>query len=159
MIISNSSCLIILDKLDRLTVLKELYGTVTIPKAVQEEVFSEKETPNWIKVVEIRQPAAPRLLEKNLGAGEREAIALFLESTADLLILDNLASRQVARKLGIPFTGVVGVLLAAKREGLIDTVKDTLDEMIRQDFRLSKTVYESALNLAGEPAEHKIMEG
>jgi len=38
-------------------------------------------------------------------------------------------------------------------------VKDTLDEMIRQDFRLSKTVYESALNLAGEPAEHKIMEG
>ena len=32
MIISNSSCLIILDKLDRLTVLKELYGTVTIPK-------------------------------------------------------------------------------------------------------------------------------
>ncbi|MBU2261058.1 MAG: DUF3368 domain-containing protein, partial [Proteobacteria bacterium] len=76
MIISNSSCLIILDKLDRLTVLKELYGTVTIPKAVKEEVFSEKETPNWLKVVEIRQPAASRLLEKNLGAGEREAIAL-----------------------------------------------------------------------------------
>jgi predicted nucleic acid-binding protein len=93
--------------------------------------FFRKEKQNWLKVVEIRQPAAPRLLEKNLGAGEREAIALFLESTADLLILDDLAARQVARKLGIPFTGVVGVLLAAKREGIIDTVKDSLDEMIR----------------------------
>lgn len=159
MIVSNSSCLVILDKLGRLAILKKLYGTVTIPKAVKEEVFSDKKAPSWLRVVEIRQPAAPRLLEKNLGAGEREAIALFLESTADLLILDDLAARQVARRLGIPFMGVVGVLLAAKRVGLIHTVKDILDEMIRQDFRLSKTVYESALDLAGESAEHKIMEG
>ena len=59
MIVSNSSCLIILDKLGRLAILKKLYGAVTIPKALKEEVFSDKKSPNWLRVVEIRQPAAP----------------------------------------------------------------------------------------------------
>ncbi|MBI5192401.1 MAG: DUF3368 domain-containing protein [Nitrospirae bacterium] len=150
MIVSNSSCLIILDKLGKLALLEKLYTTISIPLAVMNEVFKNKSVPNWIKVVEIKQPIAPRILEKNLGIGESEAIGLSLELYADLLILDDLAARKVAGELGINITGVIGILLEAKEKGLIQNLKEYLDKMLKHDFRISKATYDLAIELAKE---------
>lgn len=150
MIVSNSSCLIILDKLGKLVLLERLYTKITIPGAVKGEVFRDKPIPGWIKVVEIKQPIAPRILEKNLGNGESEAIGLSLELNADLLIIDDLAARKVAGQLGISITGVIGILLEAKKKGMIHNLKEYLDKMQKHDFRISKTTYDLALELAKE---------
>ena len=66
MIVSNSSCLIILDKLGKLELLERLYTKVIIPVAVKNEVFKSRIKPYWIEVVGINQPIAPKILE-NLG--------------------------------------------------------------------------------------------
>ncbi|MEW6187885.1 MAG: DUF3368 domain-containing protein [Thermodesulfobacteriota bacterium] len=153
MIISNSSCLIILDKLGSLDLLQKLYSIITIPKAVKKEVFKSKPIPDRFNIVEITQPAAYRILEKNLGHGESEAITLSIELNADLLILDDLAARKIAHKLGIKITGVIGVLLEAKKAGLIEGLKPYLDDLLKEGFRVSKSVYEESLNLAGEKGE------
>ncbi len=150
MIISNSSCLIILDKLGSLDLLQKLYSKLTIPKAVKEEVFKSKTIPDWFDIVEITQPAAYRILEKNLGHGESEAITLSIELNTDLLIVDDLAARKMAHKMGIKITGVIGVLLEAKRIGIIKELKLYLDAMLKEGFRVSKSVYEESLILARE---------
>jgi predicted nucleic acid-binding protein len=155
MIVSNSSCLIILDKLGKLEILERLYTTITIPKAVKDEVFKGKTAPDLIEVVEIRQPIASRILEKTLGDGESEAIGLSLELNADLLIIDDLAARKVAKELGIKITGVIGILLEAKKMGFIQDIKDLLDEMIKHDFRISKTVCDETLKIAKEKQRAK----
>ena len=150
MIISNSSCLIILDKLGSLDILQKIYSKITIPKAVKKEVFKSKSIPDWFNIVDISQPAAYRILEKNLGHGESEAITLSIELNADLLIVDDLAARKMAHKMGIKITGVIGVLLEAKRIGIIKELKPYLDAMLKEGFRVSKSVYEESLNLARE---------
>ncbi len=150
MIVSNSRCLIILDKLGKLVLLEKLYINITIPMAVKDEVFKDEAVPAWIKVMEIKQPVAPRILERNLGIGESEAIGLSLELNADLVILDDLAARKVARELGLNITGVIGILLEAKKKGLIQNLKNHLDKMLKYDFRISKATYDSAIELAKE---------
>lgn len=148
MIISNSSCLIIFDKLGILDLLEKIYGEITIPRTVRDEVFASQIVPNWIEVIDVTQPVAYRILEKTLGPGESEAIALSLESNPDLLILDDLTARKIAQRLGIKITGVIGILLEAKRIGLITEIKKLLDEILKLDFRISKAIYDEALRLA-----------
>ena len=150
MIVSNSSCLIILNRLGKLDLLQKMYAKIAIPNAVKKEVFKRKKVPDWIDVVEITQPVAHEILEKTLGQGESEAITLSLETKADLLIVDDLAARKTAQRLGIKVTGVVGIFLEAKRLGLLPRIKDFLDQMMSLDFRISKAVYDDALELANE---------
>jgi predicted nucleic acid-binding protein len=138
MIVSNSSCLIILNRLGKLELLQKIYGKIAIPPAVKKEVFRRKQVPDWVNVLEIRQPLAHEILEKTLGQGESEAITLCLEAKADLLIVDDLAARKTAQRLGLKVTGVVGILLEAKRLGLLSQIKDVLDKMMSLDFRISK---------------------
>jgi predicted nucleic acid-binding protein len=158
MIVSNSSCLIILIRLEKLDLLQKMYGRITIPGSVKNEVFKRKKVPDWIDVVKITQPVAYEILEKTLGKGESEAITLCLEAKADLLIVDDLAARKTAQRLGIKVAGVIGILLEAKRVGLLPHIKDFLDQMMSLDFRISKTVYDDALELANErqPAQKVI---
>lgn len=150
MIISNSSCLIVLEKLGKLDILQNLYGKIIIPPAVVHEVFRYKHKPVWVEVVKVKQPIASMILEKSLGDGESEAIALSLELKSDLLIIDDLAARKLATELNLKYTGVVGILLEAKARGLISEVRTYLDQMLKHDFRISRTVYDDALELAGE---------
>lgn len=152
-IVSNSSCLIILDKLGKLDILEKLYTKIVIPTAVKNEVFKYKEKPNWIEVVEITQPVVPKILEKSLGSGESEAISLCLELNADMLIIDDLPARRIAHELGIKITGVIGILLMAKKEGLISKINNLLDEMLKHDFRISKFIYDETLKLARETGD------
>lgn len=71
-------------------------------------------------------------LKDELDAGEAEAIALALELKADRLLIDERLGRQVAQRLGVSVTGLLGVLVAAKQVNLIAELKPILDNLITQ---------------------------
>lgn len=149
-IVCNSSVLITLDHINILPVLKSLFKQVIIPKAVRKEVFGRRKLPSYIKCIEISEPIGLRVLESNLGTGESEAICLYEEIHANLLIIDDLEGRRVAERLGINMTGTLGVLLLAKQEKLIDAVKPLVDEMVRHGFRVADGLYKDILVEADE---------
>ncbi|WGV27225.1 DUF3368 domain-containing protein [Halotia branconii] len=82
--------------------------------------------------------------------GESEAIALAEEIGASQLLIDEKAARKVAMARKLPLIGTVGILLLAKRRGLLTSVKDVLDEMQLQETRISKRLYVQVLTLAEE---------
>jgi predicted nucleic acid-binding protein len=86
----------------------------------------------------------------DLGAGEREVLALALERSNPLIILDDSFARQFARRLGLSLTGTLGVLLRAKANGRIDLVEPLLDRLEDLHFRLDRSTRAKVLAMAGE---------
>ncbi|WP_157818089.1 DUF3368 domain-containing protein [Candidatus Thiodictyon syntrophicum] len=90
-------------------------------------------------------------MSRDLDAGEAASIALALELSAELILIDELDGRHQARRQGLTTMGVAGVLLLAKRQRLIEVVKPLLDDLrLRARFWLSHSVYEQVLAKAGE---------
>jgi hypothetical protein len=90
-------------------------------------------------------------LGAELDLGEAEAIALAKERHADLLLMDELKGRRVALREGVPFIGLLGVLVVAKRTGRIASVRQLAAELEAvADFRLSDEVKAVAFRQAGE---------
>jgi len=152
-IVCNSSVLITLYNAGVLHVLKDFFKEILVPKAVRKEVFGRRRLPAFVKCVEISEAIALKVLESNLEAGESEAICLYEEMDADLLIIDDLEGRRVAERLGINITGTLGVLLLAKREKFIDKVKPLLDEIVSHGFRVADELYQEILIKADEIRE------
>ena len=136
------------------------YSTITIPRAVHNEMVGigrtvpgtlEVQTLSWIEtqaVSDLNQVASLRTV---LDRGEAEAIVLALELNAEFLIIDESSDRAIARQYGINIIGVLGVLLEAKRQGLIVAVKPLMDQLIGQvEFWGSRQVYEVVLQSANE---------
>ncbi len=159
-IVSNSSPLIGLARLRRLDLLRALYGEILVPDAVWREVVlegpehpggAEVETSTWIRRRSVANRPLVQALQRHLGAGEAEAIALALEARAELLLMDDRMGRRAARRLGIRTLGLAGVLLEAKAKGLVPAVKPFLDELRDlAGFRLGDEVYAQVLREAKE---------
>lgn len=86
----------------------------------------------------------------SLGAGEQEAIALAMELGAAWIVVDDLVARREAARAGLRVIGTVGLVLAAKRSGFVDSVCPILDALDRAEFRLSADIRASALRAADE---------
>ena len=153
-VISNASPIILLEKVGQLYLLESLYKNIVIPKAVYQEVFKSYkanfEKPDWIKVKKVSDSGKTALLAGNLGIGERESIVLYLEQNANLLLIDDFSARSKANSMGITITGIAGILLNSKVKGLIDNVKEILDNLIISDYRISDSLYEDVLIMANE---------
>jgi len=154
-IVSNASPLISLARIGRLNLLQQLYGELIIPEAVWNEIVIEgsgkpgadevKEAP-WIKKQAIKNKQLAHVLRQERDAGESEAIALALESEAELLLMDERLGRQTANYLGIHCIGLIGVLIEAKRKGFIEQVKPLLDALQNlAGFRISPSLYSRIL--------------
>jgi len=159
-VVSDTSPIIGLAAVGYLDLLRELYGTVLLPTAVLEELTAaeppapalrEVQTADWLRVLGVREPALTAALELELDRGEAEAIALAVEHEADLLLLDERKARVVARRLGRPVIGVLGVLVEAKRRQLLPAVRPVLDELLtRAGFRISESLRARVLQETGE---------
>lgn len=159
--VTNSSVLIALSKIGQLSVLSQRFPDgVLLPQAVWQEVVGtgagqpgaqEVASASWLTVRKVANESLVSLLRMELDAGEAEAIALFSEEPVEAILLDEKNARRVARRMGLPVLGTVGILIWAKQTGLIPTLKEQIDALQTQgQFRLSQLVYQQALNRVGE---------
>ncbi len=147
-IISDASCLILLDKIGELILLQKLYSTVTTTKIVADEFG--KALPSWVSVLNPVDKKIQVALEATLDKGEASAIALGLEKEDCLLIIDERRGRKMAIRLGLLVTGTLGVLAQAKKQKHILLVRPILDKIAQTDFRLSPQLVEEILKQVEE---------
>ena len=156
-IVVNSGPLISLARLGQLDLLPRLFGEILAPAAVLREVTQDESRPGaalvksaeWLRPGEVSDRSAVERLSSSLGKGESEVLVLAQELGATAVI-DERRGRAVAAALGIPQTGTIGVLLAARQADLIDAVTPLLDQLVANGLRLSSRLYEEARRLAGE---------
>jgi predicted nucleic acid-binding protein len=157
-IICNTSPLQYLHQLDALRVFPQLVKTITIPPAVKQELevgralglaLPEVENLSWV-VVRIPSSAVALPLVTDLGAGEREVLALALETPDSVCVLDDALARQVARALHIRVTGTLGILIDAKRAGIISAVRPLIDQLQSLGFRLAPRTRAAVLTITEE---------
>lgn len=127
-VVADSSPLIALCRVGRLELLHDLFGLLILPEAVWQEVaatYPEKTgaagiaSASWIEHRSVQDMQLVNLLRQDLGAGESEAIVLAREVKADVLLMDERRGRNAAKRLGITCTGLVGLLLEARRRGIL----------------------------------------
>jgi predicted nucleic acid-binding protein len=158
-VISNSSTIIHLAKINELTLLKEYYQTITIPAKVQKECIFEGEDrkeveiikgADWINVEHVKDQNLVKLLRTTLDDGESEAIALAVETGADLILLDDSDAREKARLFGLNITGIIGILLRAKSDGKIVSLKEKLTALKESGFWIGVELEKVLLSEAAE---------
>ena len=156
-IISNTTPILSLLKIDKLSLLKELYGKIIIPTAVYNEIekgkeksyYQDLELIDWIEIQDIQDPNS-RDYFLDLDDGEAEVIILAKEQNADLVIMDEILGRRIAKQLNLKITGTIGVLLRAKENGHIKSLKDLLSELIEKGTWLNPKLISKVLKLANE---------
>src|ERR1035437_6928015 len=147
-IVSDTSCLILLLKIDEIGILKEMSNQVFVTSVIKDEL--KHDLPGWIQVLDPRDKHYQSILEIDLDKGEASAIALMLELDDAILIIDDLKGRKLAEKLGFKFSGTLGLLLKAKQIGIIKRIKPVLDKIRLTNFRFSEKLFTDILNQAKE---------
>jgi len=159
-IISNTSPLQYLHQRGVLHVLPQLVKTITVPPAVQEELTAGRklglnlpdlQSLDWVTV---RRPSSSVVLPlvTDLGPGEREVLALALETPDSICVLDDALARQVAGALQLRVTVTLRVLIDAQRAGVISAVRPCLAQLDGLGFRLAAHTRAAVLKIAGESA-------
>ena len=147
-VISDTSTLIILHKINDLNILKLVYGElITTPEIAQE--FGEK-LPEWITVQSVTDEKYQRFLETQVDRGEASSIALAAEFEDVTLVLDDLKARKLALKLKLKTTGALGVIHKAKQMSIIPKVKPLIDKLLMTNFRISNNIVDEILKLNNE---------
>ncbi|MFP4222246.1 MAG: DUF3368 domain-containing protein [Phormidium sp.] len=161
-VVSDTSPLSGLAIVGYLGVLEQLYGQVLIPSGVMQELQrGGEDDPRITDVlgldwIEVRQATNQQLVqvlqtEHHLDRGESEAIALALDVNAEELLIDERLGRRKAMDLGLSITGLLGILLVAKRRGLITQIRPIMDRLILDaNFRIGANLYREVLVAAGE---------
>jgi len=158
-VVSNSGPLIALARIGQLPLLLGLFGEVHVPESVRREVvvdgagragLDDVSVADWIRPETVDDRVGVDLLRDRLGEGESEAIVLAIEKEAGLLLIDEERGRRVAEARGINVTGTLGVLVLAKKRGLLEEVTTHLDALRGAAFRMDKALYDAVQELAGD---------
>ncbi|MEM9008127.1 MAG: DUF3368 domain-containing protein [Cyanobacteria bacterium P01_F01_bin.86] len=162
-VVSDTSPITNLAAIGQLDLLRQLYRAIVIPFAVNNEMTGtskpvpgalEVQTFDWIRtqaVADAQSVTDLQMRHISIDRGEAEAIALAVELSAGLLLMDERRGRLLANSYDLKVTGLLGVILLAKHQALIPAVKPLIDQMIaKADFRVSSQLYEIVLNSAGE---------
>lgn len=158
-VIVNSTPLIALCNAGLLEILKKLYGKITIPRAVFDEVTAKpdsaccqaKENLSWIVVEDVIDIADRKMYKAKLHAGEVDVMILAqTKPGADLVIIDDNAAKKTAKYLGLTVTGTLGVLLKAKKCGVISSVKDAINKIQSNGFYINDKIVKLVIAQAGE---------
>lgn len=145
-VVTNSTCLIGLERIGRLNVLRELFEPVMVPPKVQEEFGKSVD---WLQVLPPKKADLVQVLSAIVDEGEAEAIVLAIEQNC-LLILDDRKARRWAKSLGVRIIGTAGLLVRAKQEGILEEIKPVLEDLKRCNFYLHPDLEKEVLRLAGE---------
>jgi predicted nucleic acid-binding protein len=157
-IVVNSSPLIALGYIDKIGLLKDLFEEVFIPEEVYKEtvingknnLVEEGILKYGLKVITVKHTVTVDFLEEYLDKGEAEVIALAEEMLLNNVMIDELKGRHIAERHGFNVIGSSGVLLLAKKKGLISNVRENIEIMQANDIRISEKLKTVILKEAGE---------
>ena len=156
MIISNSSPLIYLAKIQKLELLRNLFKEIIIPKEVYNEVSKGKEekyidafiieraaTNGWIKVKEVGIDKEIERFASEIDLGEVAVISLAKKLNPSLILIDDASGRAIAESFGFNAKGTLYVLLKAYKKKLINKkeIKELVNKLIFSGFRVSQEIY------------------
>jgi len=158
-IVCDTTLWLYLGRIQQIGLLPELFMPIYVPETVLLELDMgrllradtlDPRTLSWVTPVTVRQDDLARLPFNRLGAGERATIAYAYVYQVTMAGLDDLQARQLAESIGLHVIGTPGVLLRAKRAGVIPAVRSELDALVIHGFRLSTDLYMEILALAEE---------
>lgn len=156
--VPNSSPIILLAKVGRLGLVKDLCDEILLPEPVAAEILAgPTDDPARLavaagwgrRIAPGRSPAG--LVEWGLGAGETAVLAVALEHGPCTALLDDAAARAAARTFGIPTLGTLGLLVRAKLRGLIPSARHAIQDLRAAGLRLDESTIAAALQRIGEP--------
>jgi predicted nucleic acid-binding protein len=154
----NASPLIYLAHADLIDLLQAEGSSIFVPRTVSEEIqrrgFQDPtaqvlKTTAWLREVDPVSPS-PRVLTWRLGPGETSVLSWSLAHPGSVAIVDDLAARRCAEVLGIPLLGTLGVVLKAKRKGLLPAARPAIEKLLAAGMYLSPKILDRALALVGE---------
>ena len=159
-LVADTGPLIALVKIDHVHLIHVTAGRVLIPEGVERELLSrpgpwiqriEQAKTEWLTVVPCNPPSdAVMAATATLDEGERQAIVLAAQESCDVLLIDDKKGREAAASLGIPITGVVGLLLTMKTRGRVEKIRPLLEELRNHGYWLSDHLVHWACKKAGE---------
>lgn len=135
-VISDTSCLIALEKIGKLEILKLLFEIVFITEEVQLE-FGQS-LPAWITVAKNQNIRKYMELRNVLDSGESSSIAFALSLENSLLIIDESKGRKIALDHGLEIVGTLGLLVIAKKRGLLGDLENVVNDLTNKGFRISE---------------------
>ncbi len=147
-IIADTSCFIILSKINELSLLKSLYSSVTTTPEIASE-FGHP-LPDWVIIKPVQDIQKLYLLELQIDKGESSALVLAMEQGNCTVVLDDQKARKIAANLHITFTGTLGIIVKAKTTGHIPSIVPILKKIRETNFRISPLLEQTLLELAGE---------
>lgn len=161
-VVCNATPLINFAIINRLDILEATFGQIVIPQAVTDEttgsgfpgsqVVLQAIALGWLQVRSVS--TVPSTIPSELDNGEREAIALALETSEQRIFLDEREARRVAQRFRLQVIGTLGILLLAKNQQIIPQVQPLLDAMIdTAQYWVSAALYQQVLRQAGEVIE------
>ncbi len=144
-VVSNTTPLIALAWIEQLELLPMLFGVIYIPQAVHRELHRNPEkigsaeliAASWLRVKAVQNTLAVEMLVDELDAGESEAIVLAHELMAGLLLMDERRGRRRAATAGLAIVGTLGILIEARKRGLIGPLRPLLDRLRELPFRMT----------------------
>lgn len=155
----DASPFVFLSKLDRLSVLRDQAPAVLMPQAVAQEILAlqdqaarriQEVSSEWLEIAEVRDRGPLEFLLPVHGAGEAEVIALAKERDAARVVMDDLEARRFARRVGLKPIGTLGLLLAARLQGKIPSLRDEIRRLKTVGFYVHGSLVASVLDAAGE---------
>ena len=155
-VVSDSSPLIVLAKIDCFSLLEKLYGTITISSEVYAEVViagaglagaMDTAKSSWVNIRPIKNPAdlTAAQLRFGLGVGELSTMILAKEIQADLIILDDLGARKLAQKEGLKVQGCIAILETCFRKGHLADLREAYLQMLKQGVYLNRQLLNVSL--------------
>lgn len=165
-VVSNTSPLLNLAIIDRLDLVRQQFETVQVAPAVVAELRLDEALPGcdvlqhsidqgWIQVQEVHDRALVQVLQRDLDWGEAETIALALQLGAGRVLLDEREARRMAKSLHLKVTGVLGILLRAKNEGQIPSLRQETD-LLQERAGFRKGNHRSIVPVSGRATPRRV---
>jgi len=169
-VVSNSSSLIYLAKVGRLNLIKDVYGRVLISEAVFHEVVTQGKALGIAEAPIVEEEVGQRIFKEGIrpeidskygfldeneriGPGERQALKLCKQLNADFFIVDDKEARRAARILKVKTLGTCGILIQARRQGLVscEEAEEILNDLVKSGFRIDPILYRRLIKELSRP--------
>ena len=147
-VIADASCFIVLFKIEELELLREVFEEVFTTTEIAKE-FGHP-LPSWVNIKSVTDKARQLSFEHEVDSGEASALALSFEIKNAIVVIDDQKARKFAEKLKINYTGTLAIILRAKQEGVIPSVKEVLSKIKNTNFRYSDEILMQILRDAEE---------